>query len=237
MNGTYKTKNSVLQAVKTKDITSQIMCSDMKKASAGFMLSQKRYLELDLTIVGYDASGNMKGILPFQWKIDLKGTQLKVRLYEKNVQDSALDYDNVSLGDSSASFQLEKESPLDGEYTLTIDENSKKKITAVFLGKYSSIKEAAAAGATNIRNQVVGNRKDITGYTGCFNAETHFTVFVGEDTDLAQERYCFYPYLYHRSDNSYLSNDNTISFRGIIGLRMAILCRHIVSGGLTIRIV
>ena len=42
------------------------------------------------------------------------------------------------------------------------DENSEKKITAVFLGKYSSIKEAVAAGAKNIRNQVVGNKKDIT---------------------------------------------------------------------------
>lgn len=216
LDGTYKTKNSVLQAAKTKDITSQIMCPDMKKASSGLMLSQERSLNLDLTIVGYDAVGNIKGILPFQWKIDLKGTQLKVRLYEKNVQDSALNYSNISKGYSRAYFLLEKEHSLDDEYTLTIDENSEKKITAVFLGKYSSIKEAVAAGAKNIRNQVVGNKKDITGYTGCFNVETYFTVFVGEDTDLAQERYCFYPYLDHRSDNSYLSNDNTISFKGLL---------------------
>lgn len=222
LDGTYKTKESALEAVRTKDITSKIMCSDMKKTAAGFLLTDNLFdknpniAKIELTMIGYDANGNINGILPFTWNVSMKATQLYVHLYEKNGQKE-LKSTTVSMSSEWASFGLEEEYPLDAEYTLTISENSSKKITAVFVGEYGSIKEAVAAGAVNIKNQVVGDKADVAGYTGCFNnAKTYLTIFIGEDSDITQERYCFRPEVYRTSGNDDLSRDNEITFKGLL---------------------
>ena len=66
--------------------------------------------------------------------------------------------------------------------------SSKDAVTAAYVGLYSSITEAVAAGAADIKDTLFG-----TGYVADYSQGVYFSVFVGADGTEDQEVYklCF----------------------------------------------
>ena len=201
LEGTYRTKESVSAALSGKDITSKIMCSNMNTVSAGYKLPHSKDNdsqvedELALTMVGYDAQGNVKGILPFTWKITQKNTtKLTLELCEKGTTNSVLySYGNGSSGrihyiseedkykDKGSSwldFRLADKYSVEGTYTFTMEYSDTSSlgtdIVAVYPGKYATIEAAQAAGAENIKDKIVGEKGQVQGYDVSFGRKVSY---------------------------------------------------------------
>ena len=176
--------NSALDAISGTDITEKVLGVDMSRKDAGY---KYQYPDSGLTIVTFDAAGSPTGCQP-----------VKTQIYRSSNGTSYVSCGGLytasgrmvygSSGDSEDDYyvyKLYKDNPANGTYYLKMDyyqngsslENPLSKITAAYVGTYSSIAEAQAAGAQDIKTDLFGK----TGYPSDYSQGIRFTVFTGEE--------------------------------------------------------
>lgn len=193
--GAYTT---VAAAMAGKDITSQIMATNMTQANAGYPI--RKYRDQKITMVYFDASGNPSGVLPFvlyasaetnsiSWNslaaIDSTGNRTSVeddRAYQWIEDDYTED----------VTITLYKDYPANGTYYQAFNyykdgQNSDSSVTAAYIGNYTSIAAAQAAGASDIKNQLFSSN----GWPADYSKGVYFSIFVGADGSTGQEIYRF----------------------------------------------
>ena len=205
-----------------KDITDKLFCTDMTVKDAGYLadVGSRTWI----TFVTYNASGNVTGCMPFE--LDFYSSQdnylSRSDLFYKT------DFGTEYVVDSTTSvtkdgyriytYSLYKEYPANGKYTQRLyyykdGTTSNSLVTAAYTGKYKSVSEAAAAGATDIKAELFGG-----GYTADFSQTVYFSIFVGADADENQEVYhwAFQTVAGENSKNdSPLSGATLVAFTGL----------------------
>ena len=91
-------------------------------------------------------------------------------------------------------------------------EDSPESVTAAFVGRYASIKEAEAAGAENIA-VLLFDQSEEGGYPSDYSKGVEFTIFAGEDGEENQE---IYHYLVETEEGDPELNSSTaVQFTGL----------------------
>ncbi|MBS6395815.1 MAG: carboxypeptidase regulatory-like domain-containing protein [Clostridiales bacterium] len=215
VEGTY---TDAADAAQAKDVTAQVLCADMTKASAGYSSEQR---VTAFTMIGYDAAGTVIGILPFSWCRYGNVSELYVKLYSKtDTQTDQLASSWIYGKEVKRSFGLREPYALNGTYTLvmTYEKNSGADypdVTAVYVGKYNSIAEATAAGAVNIKDSVMGDISSAAGYAADYSGGVWFTVFAGEDGNAKQSVYSFCAKTVRSTWVDSPDSDSTMDFYGL----------------------
>ena len=205
----YKGRFETVEAVTGKDITGQIFSKNMTEADEGYLLT--RYNNQWITMVTYDVDGNVTGCLPFYLYLTTfsdssSGSGVGTtdvylnRLYEKSDYGSFTGVTSsnpytTNNGSKDYTYKLYGGYPANGNYYLTMTYqkqgvSSPSDVTGAFVGNYSSIGEAEAAGASNIKDSLFKSiYDDDGGYAADYSQRVYFTIFVGEDGTDGQEVY------------------------------------------------
>lgn len=184
LEGNFTTQNEefIKNYGKDDDITSQIMGVDMSQSMAGYKKNNSSYF----TIVAYDGTGKIIGILPVEFYIS--GPNIKQRFLVRGyLPDSSLDASYVAggnwYGETRMWISLDREYPLDTKLAMVMQSDYFDAI-AVYVGRYSSIEEAKQAGAEEIKDRIWGKWKDnIGGYLADYSKGVWLTVFSKSDKD------------------------------------------------------
>ncbi len=175
------------------DVTAQFFVTDMSKKDAGYKVG--RYSSNYLTIVLYDESNNVIGSQTFYIYLNVSGSRVYSDVYKLDADEywkSVSTYSYVSYyeNDSNLIFPLYSGFKADDIYAFACnyyDETGKyndEMVTAAYVGTYDSIAAANAAGATNIKESLLGS-----GYETVYKEYVYFTIFVGADGSANQEVY------------------------------------------------
>ena len=190
------------EAMAGTEITDQVFAGDMTQPNAG--LQTRVYnVEKSITLVAFDAEGDVAGVMPIIIYIGTRSNSLSWNLYEEKETESGSTwtyagyytyfYSSQPDGSECREFELYKGSPADGKYKVSLTyfkmgSSSNASVTAAYLGNFSSIADAVAANAEDVRDAVFGS-----GYQADYSQGVYFSVFVGEDGSEGQEvyKYCF----------------------------------------------
>lgn len=196
------------EAMSGKDITSQLFCTDMTKPKAGYLL--ERYEDNWITMVTFDANNNVTGCLSFYLYWNVSSSGISTYSMYKKVEDASYSdgYRKVYVSDTSSwdyqdgctyrTITLYKNYPANDTYYQEFDyykdnKSSPESVTAAYVGQYSSIAEAVAAGATDIKVDLFAMEGCKTeGYGTDYSQGVYFTIFIGEDGAENQEIFRFY---------------------------------------------
>ena len=187
---------SAAEAASGTDITDEVWNQDMSKADAGYTVT--RYKNQWFTIVTYDGSGNVTGCLPVYMRFSASGDYFSNSMYERS--ESGSNWVNET---STGSFKngcyeitttLRSGYAANQKYYLTLQyyeggAESSSAVTAAYAGKYSSIAEASAAGAEDIKEALFNGSYNTGGYLEDYSEGVYFTVFIGNDNDSKQKVY------------------------------------------------
>lgn len=202
------------------EITDSILSDDLTNPSSGYEFSLDGH-DLQGTIVAYNSDGEAIGLMPFSIGIYRSTDFINLNLYNKTegyaqkIGNSNTAYWSDDTG--NVFFGIPSEYSINGQYTLVI--NSTKytseeypDISAVYVGKYSSIEEATKAGAKNIRDSIMQSAYDGGGYIADFSNGVWISIFAGEDENAKQRvlNLCVYTV----RDPS-LDSGSTIIFEGL----------------------
>ena len=215
---------SAVEAMAGPDITGQICAADMTQPGAGYPV--KLYNDQDITIVTFDAAGNATGCLPislyFQGGnfVSLNNLMRYTVTGWKRVEDAS---SSRSVdGCIYTTVKLYKGYAADDLYYQAMSyykggQDSPEAITAAYVGQYSSIAEATAAGASDIKATLFGtsgSRGD--GYEADYSQGVYFTIFAGADGDAGQQ---VYRYNIKTEEGTKpqgsLSSDTSVRFTGL----------------------
>lgn len=187
------------EAVKGEDITAQLFGGDMAQPDGG--CAMENYAYKWITMISYDADGNVTGCLPFALDLSITKNYVSFSLFQRtengrNYVDSGSrikyleDYTEKTV-------LLYKGYAANAPYCLTMsyykdNVRNMAAITAVYKGLYNSMADAAAAGAENVKDALCGGDYDTQGYVADYSQDVYFTAFIGEDGTEGQEvyRYC-----------------------------------------------
>lgn len=181
-----------------RDITDEILAEDMAQPGAGFRFKA----DMKITLAMYDSEGKVTGILPLDVMPHRELNQMFSEwLYEKTETTTySVVSDNETERKDGVSIEtcfLEEEYPLDGTYYKRFEYyqgnvSNPSAVTAAYAGNYSSIAEAEAAEAEDIKEALFAEDKFTGGYAGDYSKGIYFTIFVGEDGSQKQEvyKYC-----------------------------------------------
>lgn len=186
------------EAQKGKDITSQILNTDMAQKDAGYLVRLSDYDSFydTLTFVSYDAAGNVTGCLPILLDVRKVGNFLDSypHLFQKT--DTGIIYVGEESSweeEDSYTIFLRKGMPADGKYCLKytyckdgLESNSS--VTAAYVGTYGSIADAQKANAPEIKELLFSDAYDI-GYEADYSQGVSFSIFIGADGSEKQEKY------------------------------------------------
>lgn len=171
------------------DITAQLFAGDMNATKAGYLVAQ---YDNDITLVSYDAAGNVTGCLPMTLNVTGSGTSFGIGgLYDTASHSYVYDTSSYSYdrntGVSKYVSTLYKEYPANGVYSArlycySVGKQDNSKVTAAYVGNYNSIAEAQAAGAVDIKDSLFSDDYE-TGYQADFSQGVVFSCFVGQDGD------------------------------------------------------
>lgn len=186
--------DSASEAIASTDVTDMIMGVDMSHKDAGYKCSNSRYYSDGFTIVTFDVSNNPTGCQSF-W-IDMEketesyesnGISLKGLYTSQGYSAWSSAYNEITdeSGNTIKVYMLYKKFPVNGTYYLRMNYYQNgialgdplSKVTAAYVGKYSSVAEAQAAGAQDIKDELFGKN----GYPSDYSQGVQFTVFVGEE--------------------------------------------------------
>ena len=177
------------QVVTATDITAQLFAGDMNATKAGYLVAQ---YDNDITLVSYDAAGNVTGCLPMTLNVTGSGTSFGIGgLYDTASHSYVYDTSSYSYdrntGVSKYVSTLYKEYPANGVYSArlycySVGKQDNSKVTAAYVGNYNSIAEAQAAGAVDIKDSLFSDDYEI-GYQADFSQGVVFSCFVGQDGD------------------------------------------------------
>ncbi len=189
------------EALAGKDITAQVFCENMTQRDAGYRIP--RSTDRWVTLVTFDAGGNVTGCLPFQLYWQTASNYVRVYgLYDRSEGEtggtSVTDkYSRRTVdGAVTETRTLYKGYAANGIYHLVFNyyvnnssvSNALVAVTAAYAGTYSSIAQASAAGAVDIKETLFGQDSS-GGYAADYSGGVDFTVFVGEDGSPEQEIY------------------------------------------------
>ncbi len=185
-------------AMASTDITAQLFATDMTQANAGFCVD--RYTDTWVTLVSLDSSGNVTGCLPFRIYLSTASTGFGHYFAMKN-DDGSFSNLNYNRGTYSYENGIPK-----WTYTLYQGVSSSQTmyvyfpyyvdgvidttaLTAAYAGNYTSISEAVAAGAVDIKDSLFDPN---VRYGADFSQGVYFSIFVGEDETENQAVYRFW---------------------------------------------
>lgn len=187
--------SSATEAMSGTDITSQICNINMDQRDAGYAMA--KYGSQWITMVTYDSSGQVTGCLPFRLYFRTVGNGISIGLYEKDgtfvvdsrsgISTNGCVYETMTLYQGNAANE---------SYYLTMNYyetgvQSSSDVTAAYVGQYTSMAEAASAGAMDIKNTLFKSISSGGGYVADYSQGVYFTVFVGTDSTPSQEVYKF----------------------------------------------
>lgn len=178
------------EAMAAQEVTSQIFCGDMSKKDAGYPVRQ--YNGYDITLVSFDAGGNVTGCLPvsFHYYNSYNGLSIYSLQDEKG---NTVSHTSTSKSEDGCDYwtrKLYSNYPANGTYyqkfSYNVDgEEANTKVTAAYRGRFSSIAEAMEDGAEDVKDKLFGSQ----GYGADYSEGVYFTVFIGEDGAAGQTVY------------------------------------------------
>lgn len=187
--GTHKT---AAEAEAAAEITDKIWQVDMSQPNEGYLTT--RYVYSYMTMVMYNASNQVIGVLPMYtyWGLDSNYISASYMYYDQTGgYGSFYSYSSTTDSDGVVKriFNVPSGHTVSESYRLPMTyyqngASSKDAVTAAYVGLYSSITEAVAAGAADIKDTLFG-----TGYVADYSQGVYFSVFVGADGTEDQEIY------------------------------------------------
>lgn len=175
------------EAMSGTDITNQILNQDMTQPNAGYVI--KQYYSNKLTMVTFDADNNVTGCLPFEIQLSFSRNYVSYSFYKKTANGTAnvLDTSSSKVIDDCRYTTLTLYSGYadNDDYALEmyyykLGASSSSDVTAAYVGRYSSIAEAASAGAVDIKSSLFSDYYG-KGYVADYSQGVYFTIFIGED--------------------------------------------------------
>ncbi len=203
------------QVVTATDITAQLFAGDMNAAKAGYLVA--RY-DNDITLVSYDAAGNVTGCLPMTMDVYGSDTSFFVNSLYDTASRSYISYKSSTSYDRNTGVwkyvsTLYKEYPANGVYSArlycsSMGTTDNSKVTAAYVGNYNSIAEAQAAGAVDMKDSLFSDSYD-DGYQADYSQGVVFSCFAGQDGDENQivEKYMIQTVNGTNSKNQSTSSD------------------------------
>ena len=172
------------EAMAATEVTSQIFATDMTQVNAGYFM--ERYNDGYITLVAYDAQGNVTGCLPMEMYYYSANQGLEVG----SLRDSSGEYVSYSRsyrqqdGCTYYTYQLSKGVSAEERYYVNFTyyndgEADNSFITAAYVGHYDSIAAAQAAGAQSIKTVLNGYHS--CGHGADYSSGVNFTIFIGAD--------------------------------------------------------
>lgn len=183
--------NTVAEVEAAVEITDQIWQTDMTQKDAGYLA--ERYTYNYVTIVMYNSSNEVIGMLPIYlyWSTDYNYLSAYYLYYDQPSYGSFYSGSSTTGSDgvTRKTFYVSSGHAVNETYRLPMTyyqngTSNKDAVTAAYVGLYSSIAEAVAAGATDIKEQLFGS-----GYATDYSQGVYFSIFVGEDGSEDQEIY------------------------------------------------
>lgn len=175
------------EAMAAAEITDRIFCSDMTQVNAGYLLQRGR--DTWITVVSYDAGGNVTGCLPFQLYLSTQGYSLSSYTLQMKSSSGYMTSGMVQTSNSHRvddcsyrTYTLYKGYAANGTYYQRFNfykdgVSSPESVAGAYLGLYDSVAEAAAAGAVDIKEELFGT----TGYGADYSNGVYMTIIVGVD--------------------------------------------------------
>lgn len=217
--GAYKT---AAEAETAAEITDRIWQADMSQPNAGYLTTI--YADSYMTMVMYNSSNQVIGVLPMYmyWGLDRSYISAGYLYYGQSYNEYF--YSGTTTtgidGVERRTFSVPSGYAVNGSYRLpmTYYQNGSSKadaVTAAYAGLYSSIAEAAAAGAADIKDTLFS-----TGYIADFSQGVYFSVFVGADGTVDQEIYHLY-YITQEGEGTTgsavdLHSGTAVTFNGLV---------------------
>lgn len=207
------------EAMAGKEITSQIWEPDMTEKGAGYAFQYESRKEI--TMVVFDASNQIKGCLPMNLNVYLESDNFTRTLKKITADKVTYVTDITSRRDQDGctfyTMTLYKEFAANDTYYLDMDYrtagiSSNSEVTAAYVGRYSTIAEAKAAGAKEIRQDLFESQ----GYAADYSQGVYITVFVGADgADQKAFQMCFQTVT---GENSMYAPDSSayVTFEGLM---------------------
>ena len=205
------------------EITDRILDVDLSAEDTGYVISADE--ENWITLLTFDPDGKATGCLPiflgiYRMKTD---SHLSYSMSAKtgdnswrNVISSTSSY--YRNGSYNVTLKLYGGYPADGLYYLgmqyydTYNSQDNSKVTAAYIGKYSSIAEAAETGAEDIKSTLFVSYSQ-GGCAADYSQGVDFTVFAGEDGSAEQK--VFYCNVKTEEGTTPLSGSTYVYFYGI----------------------
>ncbi len=185
---------SAEEAVNGTDITDAILVGDYV-----FAYSYDQWI----TIVSYDSEGNVTGCLPVELDIERSSSGISFFGLYKITESSTthVSNSNSTTTDSESgiryrTYTLYSGYPANDSYYLELnyydeygnnDSTTNDLVTGAYIGIWSSIAEAVAGGAVDVKEDLFGS----TGYAADYSEGIYFTIIVGEDGSDNQEIYLY----------------------------------------------
>lgn len=214
------------EAEAAADITAQIWQADMTQKDAGYYVH--RYVDNYMTMVMYDTSNQVIGLLPFYVYWGTRGNYISYYslYYRDNQLSKNIVYSTSSMSTSTGAVvtrtvtaTLYSGYAANGTYYLPLQyyqdgTRNDNAVTAAYLGTYSSIAAAQEAGAEDVRSQLFSS----TGYAADFSQGVYFSIFVGADASEDQEiyNYCYVTKEGTSSSTVNLNNGTVVNFSGLL---------------------
>lgn len=214
--------NSADQAANGTEITDQIFCSDLSQSGSGYEIEYYNYNWI--TIVSYDADGNVTGCLPMYLYLTNASNSNSYMSYSFfKIVDSDKEYPSRTYTSGGNNYQEREYELYDGyaadalynvsvEYYKNGSWSNASLVTAAYAGtqKYGSIAAAQDAGATDIKDQLFSN----DGYAADYSQGVWFSVFVGEDGTADQEIY--YQLIKTKEGIATKNSGADVTFKGLL---------------------
>ena len=224
--GNYATAEAAMAG---NEITDQIYGTiDMNQTDAGY-LNPASYYGHWITMVSFDADGNVTGCLPFYFEYNLKnysGHIGSTSLFKRT--ESGRDYvsNRSSRTGTQDDFVITRELyagyAANDIYCLTMsyylnDYQNNNAVTAAYAGRYNSIAEAENAGAVDIREKLFGDNYSTEGYEADYSNGVDFSIFAGKD-GLAQKVFhcCIKTEEGSRNKGNYSNSGADVHFTGLV---------------------
>lgn len=212
--------NTAAEAETAAEITDKVWQADMSQVNAGYLV--KRYTYNYMTVVMYNASNEVIGVLPMYiyWSLDSSYVSASSMYYDRPGSTGSFSSYSSTTGSDGVTrriFHVPYGYAANEAYRLPMNYYrngafSNDAVTAAHVGLFSSISEAAAAGAADIKDTLFGS-----GYTADFSQGVYFSVFVGADGSEDQEIYQLY-YITQESEvisSASLHDGTAVSFNGL----------------------
>ena len=218
--------NSAQEAASGIDITDKILDIDMSHKEAGYSIgysgSEYSFEKPYFTVVAFDAANNPTGCQYFELRTTTTNTSVTYDYDEINAElftsqdyqvtatrSYGYNYDELGNVIETENHLLYKKFPVNAIYYCKMSYKQKgallndplSKVTAAYVGRYSSIAEAQEAGAKDIKENLFGTK----GYPADYSQGIQFTVFAGEEI--------FYKSI--RTKEGYKSADTRVWFEGL----------------------